>query len=154
VVVTLRVNIVVGNADLGWIAGRFARELLERLPAFGVEATLNGASADLEYQQIVYGEPSRRPAVGLFTHGDFRPRRFASAYDGHVALNGVMRDYLIEAGAADPVVIRMPVDERFSPGRRFVFGVAGRTYSDGRKGEALVAKMCEAGYDVRAWGSG
>lgn len=151
---TLRVDIMVGSADLGWIAGRFARELVDRLPAHGVEATINGTGGDLEYQQIVYAEPTRRPAVGLFTHGDFRPKRFATAYDGQLALNRVMYGYLKDAGAPHPQLISLPVDERFRPDRRLVFGVAGRTYADGRKGEHLVEAMVKAGYDVRAWGSG
>lgn len=150
----LTVNIVVGSADMTWIAGRFARELVARLPKYGVEAWINGPDGDLEYQQIVYGVPSRRPAIGLFTHGDFRPKKFSCEYDGHITLNPVMRNFCLVGGAERPIVIEQVVDERFIPSAPLVFGVAGRTYADGRKGEALVAKMVEAGYEVRAWGSG
>jgi glycosyltransferase involved in cell wall biosynthesis len=152
--VSLNVNIVVGNADMNWIAGRFARELVARLPKYGVEAKINGSKADLEYQQIVYGPPDTRPAVGLFTHGDFRPKWYSGDYDGHITLNSVMAAFCRSGGAKNPVVIGQVVDERFVPKDRLVFGIVGRTYSDGRKGEALVQKMVDAGYDVRAMGSG
>lgn len=154
----IRVNIAIGDPDLHWIGGRFARELEARLPRYGVEARINTPTTawkfDLEYQQIVYGPPTRRPAVGLFTHGESRPKQFGPDYDGHITLNPAMRDFLIEAGAADPIVIPQPVDDRFRLGRSLVFGVAGRTYADGRKGEHLVKAMVDAGYDVLGWGSG
>ncbi len=150
----MHVNIVVGTTDLQWIGGRLARELVARLPRFGIEATLNDERADFDYHQIVYGEPERRPAIGMFTHGDFRPHRFASAYDGHLSMNTAVRDFLIEGGAPHPAVIELAVSEMFRRERPLVFGVAGRTYSDGRKGEHLVAKMVESGYNVIAWGSG
>lgn len=41
-----------------------------------------------------------------------------------------------------------------SLGRPVRFGVVGRVYPDGRKGEHLVSKMVKAGLDVVAWGSG
>lgn len=149
----MKVNIVVGSADLNWIAGRLARELVDRLPSYGVEAVINGGPADLEYQQIVYGAPSSRPAVGLFTHGVDRVARFTKEYDGHIALNPSIELALFSNGARSPVVIEQAVDEVFIQ-RPPVFGVAGSTKRDGRKGEALVAKMMDAGYTVRAWGSG
>lgn len=154
----MNVNIVVKDADLPWIAGRLARELVKGLPEYGVTATINSAKgADLEYQQIVYGAPKCSdgpPVVGLFTHGEDRARRFAPVYDGHIALNPRIADVLKEAGAPNPVVIEQAVDAVFLPRLKPVFGVAGSTKSDGRKGEALVAKMVAAGYDVLAWGSG
>jgi glycosyltransferase involved in cell wall biosynthesis len=154
----VRVNIVMGNADMKWIAGRLARELVARLPAYGIEATINGSQADLEYQQIVYGMPNSRPAVGLFTHGEDRARANAQHYDGHIALNPYIANVLKDAGAPNPVVIEQAVDARFRgfrPGtKKAVFGVAGSTKRDGRKGEALVRKMLGAGYIVIGWGSG
>lgn len=150
----MKVNIVVRGGDAGWICGRFARELAERLPKHGIDVTVNGPKADLEYQQVVYGDPDTRPAVGMFTHDAVRPRRYALAYDGQIALNPVSLGYLKEGGAAYPTLIEMPVDHVYRPSKPLVFGVAGRTYSDGRKGEHLVAAMMKYGYDVVAWGSG
>lgn len=156
-------NIVIGATDLAWIGGRLTRELVDRLPTYGVTAEINQGPADLEYHQIVYDEPTRRPAVGMFTHGYFRPKRYATAYDGQVALNPVMLRYLRETvnesvtgvRTVGPCLIRLPVaDDFIRPVKNIVFGVAGRTYGDGRKGEHLVKAMVEHGYTVRAWGSG
>ena len=150
----MRVNIIVTPPDLNWIAGRFARELVARLPKHGIEARINESrGADLEYQQIVYGPPVTRPAVGLFTHGRDRPIRFAMEYDGCISMNSKMEQYLREAGSRTSIVIEQPVDPVFRK-PQVVFGVAGRTYADGRKGEHLVAKMVESGYRVIAWGHG
>lgn len=150
----MRVNIIVGAGDLDWIGGRLARELAQRLPDHSVEATINGGPGDLEYQQIVYGEPLRRPAVGVFTHGSERPKQFGASYGGQVALNSATLGYLIDAvGAEGPALIELPVDDRFIK-RPIIFGVSGRVYGDGRKGEHLVAEMVRAGYHVVAWGHG
>ena len=153
----LRVNILVGSADLNWIAGRFARELCLRLPRYGVHAEMNEPSMkDLTYYQIVYGVPDAcdHPTVGLFTHGDFRPRNFGPAYTGQICLNTEMLRYLQETvGTESPRMIEQPVDEKFIK-PTITFGVAGRTYSDGRKGEHLVKAAVEAGYIVIGWGSG
>jgi glycosyltransferase involved in cell wall biosynthesis len=51
-------------------------------------------------------------------------------------------------------VIEQAVDRQFLGEGAPVFGVAGSTKGDGRKGEALVAQMVRHGYKVRAWGSG
>lgn len=151
----MRVNIVVGGADLNWIAGRLANELVDRLPQFGIDAAINDPSySDLEYQQIVYGQPTRRPAVGLFTHGNGRVAANTLFYDGHVALNPMIAGVCRSAGAPRPVVIEQAVDQCFLSPVPKVFGVAGSTKAGGRKGEALVAAMVHAGHTVRAWGRG
>jgi len=156
---TLRVNLDVLPADLPWIGGRMARELVDRLPAHGIDARINSSLAvwpyDLTYSLFVYGPPTRRPAVGLFTHGEARPRLFAKDYDGALTFSPTLAQWLDEAGAPRRArVLRYPVDPRFGRVEPPVFGVAGRTYSDGRKGEHLVAALVDAGYDVVAWGSG
>jgi len=151
----MRVNIVVGSADMPWIGGRFAKELVARLPQYDVEAVINGSGAfDLEYQQIVYGDPDTRPAVGMFTHGHTRPHKYATSYDGQIALNTATLAQLKDGGATAPALIEMPVGGQFRTAKPLVFGVAGRTYKDGRKGEHLVQAMVEAGYEVIAWGPG
>lgn len=152
------VNIAVGSVDLAWIGGRLARELAFHLKRLNYKATVNSTRpTDLHFEQIVYGPPKARPAVGFFTHGTTRPKQFAKDYDGFIVTNPVMQDHLLEAGA--PItriaVIPLPVDTvTFKLSRPLRFGVAGRTYSDGRKGEAMVAAMVAAGYNVVAWGSG
>lgn len=152
----LRVNIVLGAGDRDWIIGRFARELVARLPAHGVSAWINDPAlgSDLEFHPVVYGPPSRRPAVGTFTHGEDRPRRYALDYDGHMTFSSTLADVLRECGARAPVILPYPVDETVLLGRPVRFGVAGRVYGDGRKGEHLVRAMLAAGHVVVAWGHG
>lgn len=153
----LKVNIVIGSTDLNWVAGRWARELVARLPTYGVEAHINSIyDYDLTYHSIVYGPPdTARPVVGLFTHGDYRPKHFGPLYDGHIVLNWAMAAYLDDVGIHDYCVVKSPVDtDTYKLSRPLRFGVAGRTYADGRKGEHLIQHMVDAGYDVRAWGSG
>ena len=149
----MKVNIRVTENDKPWIVGRYARELVERLPQFGVEARINDASyRDLEYHANTYFKPSRRPAVGLFAHNRFE---LAPEFDGHIALNPVFCETLRQWGAKDPVVIEQAVDECFIDRLHpTVFGVAGSVKADNRKGQDLVARMVEHGYRVRAWGTG
>lgn len=151
----MRVNIIVEHGDMQWIGGRLASELAIRLHLYGFEATVNGElGATLTYHQIVYGPPPVRPAVGLFTHGADRPRRLGSSYDGQVVMNPAMLTYLESMGAANPILIEQPVADIFINRRPIVFGVAGRVYGDGRKGEHLVEQMVKAGYQILAWGHG
>lgn len=151
----MRVNIVVSSADASWLAGRLARELVARLPAFGIEAAVNNSAySDLEYHQIVYGKPATRPAVGMFTHGAERPKQLGEAFDGQIALNPIMLKYLTQAGNLNATLIELPVHDRFLRREPLLFGVAGRTYADGRKGEHLVKQMIEQGYRVVGWGIG
>jgi hypothetical protein len=153
------VNIPVTGPDMNWIVGRLAKELVDRLPRYGFDARINAFErrCDVEYHSNVYFPPSGRgrKAIGLFAHDDGRPRQFAAKYDGHVVLNPAMRDLMLSLGAPNPRIIEQAVDDIFLPKRRPVFGVAGSVKpGNPRKGEALVKKMLEAGYDVRAWGTG
>jgi len=148
----MRVNIRVTENDLPWIVGRYARELVTWLPKFGIEAAINdGSYTDLEYLANTYFKPSRRPAIGLFAHNRFE---LAPHFDGHIALNPVYAQTLRDNGAKNPVVIEQAVDDIFLHEGGPVFGVAGSVKGDGRKGEDLIAKMVEHGYDIRAWGIG
>lgn len=149
----MRVNVAIGSADWNWIGGRLTRELVARLPRYGIEATVNGPQADLEYYQFVYGPPERQPSIGVFTHGWDRPHKFGKDFTGTIVFNSEMQRFLEEVGVQNSVIIELPVDSSFIK-TPIVFGVAGRVYADGRKGEELVRQMVDAGYAVRAWGHG
>jgi glycosyltransferase involved in cell wall biosynthesis len=139
---------------MGWIVGRYARELVKYLPQFGIDAAINDPRrTDLEYLANVYFPPSRRPAVGLFAHDRFH---LAPEFDGHIALNPHVADTLRSSGAANPVVIEQAVDECYVTKTKAstVFGVAGSVKRDNRKGQDLVERMVEEGYNIIAWGSG
>ena len=169
----LTVNIPVTGPDLNWIVGRLAKELVDRLPAYGFDAKINRRGrCDIEYHSNVYGPPSGngRVNVGMFAHDDGRPGRYAKLFDGHVVLNPDMAALITRIiDSPDlpghlrreilPVVIEQAVDERFLGFRggtkKAQFGVAGSVKpGNPRKGEALVQKMLDHGYDIKAWGSG
>lgn len=146
----MRVNVV--TESVGWILHRCAQELADRLP----DVTVNGPRrrADLTYYMpaYVFTRPTDvDPAIGLFTHPTpARLDAYTPRYRGHVAMNQRVAAAL-RARGADPVVIRPGAS---APARPLTFGVCGRVYATGRKGEALVAQMVAAGYTVRAWGRG
>ena len=148
----MRVNIKVTGPDLSWIVGRYAKELVARLPQFGVIAEINATGpTDLEYHANTYSLPTCRPAIGLFAHNRFE---MAPHFDGHIALNPAYAETLRNFGAKDPVVIEQAVDDVFLHEPKPVFGVAGSVKGDDRKGQDLVAKMLQFGYNITAWGKG
>lgn len=146
-----RVNIRVTEPDMNWIVGRYAQELVTHLPVFGIDAAINDFKrTDLEFHANTYMAPMRHPAIGLFAHNRWE---LAPKFDGHIALNPMGADALRTNGATNPVVIEQAVDPRFVK-PVVTFGVAGSVKGDNRKGQDLVAKMLDAGYNVRAWGAG
>jgi hypothetical protein len=145
----LRVNVVTEGE--GWILHRCARELADRLPGVTINAR---GHADLTYYMPAYcwtRPDARDPAVGLFTHPTpARLDAYTPRYLAHVAMNQRVAEQLRARGAS-PVVLRPGVSGVPQP---ITFGVCGRTYATGRKGEHLVAAMVAAGFDVVAWGHG
>lgn len=149
----MRINVV---TKTGWILERLARELVERVPGVTINA---GAAerkidprADFNYYlpaKDFRKFPCSGPAIGYYTHGangfDLIPR-FAAC----LAMNRTMAARLEEHGAANVEVVRPGTD---APKRRIVFGVIGRTYNDGRKGEELVARAVADGFLFVACGT-
>lgn len=148
----MRINVV---TKPGWILERLARELVERVPG----VTLNDGrreraidpSADFQYYLPAKDArkfPADTPAIGFYTHGenglDLIPR-----FSACLAMNRTMAARLEERGAAHVSVIRPGTD---APPRPIVFGVIGRVYNDGRKGEALVARAVADGFRFVACG--
>lgn len=167
----LKVNIPVTGPDMNWIVGRLAKELVDRLPAYGFDAKINRQGpCDIEYHANVYGSPSgdAKFNIGMFAHDDGRPARFANMYNGHVVLNPDMQmliAHLLDPlefksmvlRGRQPVIIEQAVDECFRNRikSQTLFGVAGSVKpGNPRKGEHLVQKMMDHGYLVRAWGKG
>ncbi len=151
----MRVNIV---TKPGWILERLARELVERLEG----VTLNAGAilpgeraisllADLNYYMPAKDfnkYPTGGRAIGFYTHGpnafDLIPR-----FEACVAMNRTMAAALEAQGAANVTIIRPGTD---APPRPIVFGVIGRTYNDGRKGEAFVGRAVADGFQFVACG--
>lgn len=150
----MRVNVV---CKPGWILERLARELADRLPGVRVNAGKDVRHA-AEGDDLNYYLPSRDylrcpvggPMMGLFTHGqtgfDLIPHQRAS-----IAMNEAMAARLRAAGAVHVHVIRPGVEP--SDRGQIVFGVIGRVYNSGRKGEHLVREAVRAGYTVVACGT-
>ncbi len=140
----MRINVV---AKLGWILERLAREL-EPIGATvncGQRDRRTDPTADLHYYmpaRDVMKYPTPGLAVGLYTHG-------GSAFDiidrfaACVTMNVAMAERLREAGAQRVVTIRPGTEP---PPRPIVFGVCGRVYGKGRKGEALVRSAVADGF--------
>lgn len=137
----------------GWILHRCAEEIAKRIP----NVTVNGDrhAADWNYYIPAYafiGPGDRGPAIGLWTHPT--PERmdaFIPRYRAHVSMNVRVAAELHARGASPVQVIRPGAS---AEPRRLTFGVCGRTYKDGRKGERLVSEMVRAGHSVVAWGAG
>ncbi len=140
----MRVNVVVKR---GWILERLAAELQRGVPGTTIncgtsERTVD-PGADLNYYlpaKDVLKFPPPGKAVGLFTHGlvPEDPAPFVAV----TAMNRRVAGELRRLGA-DVTVIRPGTEP---PDRGAVFGVVGRPYNSGRKGEALVEQAVAAGF--------
>jgi hypothetical protein len=143
----MRVNVVV---EPGWILERLAQELAARLPDVrvnaGGDARQVDPGADLNYylpaKSIDHHPPEGR-AAGFFTHGEKDLRWLSRQFAVRIAMNQHMAARLTAVGARSVVVIRPGTEV---PERPVVFGVIGRLYKDGRKGEQLVAQAVAARY--------
>ncbi len=141
----------------GWVLERLAQELVDRIPGVTINAGQHERTvdplADFNYYlpaKDLRKYPTEGPAIGFYTHGttalELVPR-FAAC----LAMNQIMAARLEAAGAGQVTIIRPGTD---APPRPIVFGVIGRTYNDGRKGERLVARAVADGFRFVACGVG
>lgn len=143
----MRVNLV---SETSWILGRCARELHERL-GWSINST---KPHDIDYHLPYWREfdpesPKTAPTrVGFFTHGFRRAEGLRNDFDAAVCMNERM-EYRLRGM---PVQIIKPGVN--VPSKAPTFGVVGRTYRDGRKGEEMVARAVAAGYDFLSLGPG
>lgn len=146
----MRINIVTKR---GWILERMAREL-EAIPGVTINASSQerktDSRADLHYYMpakdiLKYPSPGG-PAVGLFTHGEPLPE-ILHQLNACIAMNHSMGTLLHEV-AKVPVEVICPGTE--APSRPPVFGVVGRAYRSGRKGQELVRLAVEDGFNFVA----
>lgn len=140
-----------------WILRRAAEELLK----IGSNVSILGEEGDINYfiNYALY-MPCNGLKIGHFTHlensGEHK-RKFIQSipeFDFYTVTCNITRDILIRYGANPKRIFKIPYgsDERLK--KPIVFGVVGRTYPSGRKGEYLVDKMVKNGYNVIAWGKG
>ena len=153
-------NIVTEKRNPGeqpWILRRAAEEIQKTFP----KTTINKKPRQVNYF-INYALHAKMEGVlvGHFTHMEFEGHArtvfgdTARIFDYATCTSKVTRDILLKLGVPKEriFIIRYGCDERMH--RRPVFGVVGRVYGTGRKGEYLVQKMVNSGYDVKAWGKG
>lgn len=147
------VNIVVKT---GWILERCAREIAQRVPGVVLNAghaTLrvvdHNAAAhyympckDIRKYPVFSGK-----RIGFFTHGS-ESVALATEFDACIAMNEAMADAVTAAGGRQVRVIRPGTDLA----KPITFGVAGRVYKNGRKGEHLLEAVLQAGHRVVACG--
>jgi len=151
----MRINIV---TKPGWILERLARELVERVPGVTLNAGKRERAIDpvADFNYYLPAKDFRKyptdggRAIGFYTHGanafDLIPQ-FAAC----LAMNRTMGARLEELGAANVRILRPGTD---APPRPIVFGVIGRVYNDGRKGEELVRRAVADGFRFVACGAG
>ncbi len=157
---SMRVNIFTEDqrGPHPWILRRSALEIQKADPRI----TINGKPAEINYS-INYAlfRDVQGVLVGHFTHlehkGIYRQRFFDTAKRYHYATCTCLRTLRILDGLGFPAnrVLQVPYgsDARFKR-ETITFGVVGRTYKSGRKGEHLGAAAVKAGYNVRYWGKG
>ncbi len=138
----------------GWILERMAKEIKLHIP----EVTMNEHPSDINYFINYMGYDKTLPgkSVALYTHIEEsgKPRRrfldSAPLVDYCVAMCENTASILYNNGAENVRVIHGGV-----PCRKLLrFGVSGRTYGSGRKGEFLVKNMVDAGYNITSIGKG
>lgn len=153
----MRLNII--TEGCGWILERCARELEARLPDVTVDGNRRAA---INYYLPFWKRtaPEGFAQIGLFTHNFDRAAAHVGVFDEYVCMNEQMARHLRHLRVPEERlrVIRpghfvQEVGAR-PPTSAITFGIAGNVYRGGRKGEHLVARMVEAGYDVEAFGTG
>ncbi len=146
-----RVNLVFMEDD--WILARAAWEIARYIP----KISMNGSPGVLNYF-INYAQYENMPgaSAALYTHleekGHWRKFFIDSIpkVDHHIAMCEDTADIVRDYTDKDVHIIHCGVEER----RPLRFGVAGRTYKTGRKGEYLIKHMVDEGYIVSALGPG
>lgn len=104
----------------------------------------------------MFDETMPKPWGAFFTHREPAYQKLfdevASKVDYAVCLNKTIKKYLEDKGVKRVEIIHHGHDERLH--KKSTFGVVGKVYPSGRKGEELVTRMFKEGYDVIAWGEG
>lgn len=151
-------NIVTEPKNHAWILYKLAEELAKGFPG----ATVNGPPGDVNYfcNYALYDPRMLGVSVAYFTHEPEDSTAFydvAARCDHAIAMNYKtftqiahlrLRNRKVEKST---IIIPGTDLKRMKP---LVFGVAGRVYNDGRKGEKLVATMHKHDYSVLALGHG
>ena len=161
----MKIDIIVDGA---WILRRMAQELEKSVP----EATIPHVTRRVEmlakrqtgdalyYMNYVwYDEDIEKPSAVYFTHYRGNHAQFDKVWKKAAALSDIQicisertADLVRSQGGKSVHVIKPGVDKSLYR-TDITFGVCGAVKDD-RKGEWLVEQMMDAGYRVKAWGTG
>lgn len=148
----MRVNIVTEKKENTWILRRLAEDLAA-MDGVSIDCP-EGADAQYYINYALYDEAHPGIKIAYFTHiEDAGPNRKKFVEVMEKCDVAVMMNSKLVSHPKKTVVIA-PATNIGVGSRVPIFGVAGKTYSSGRKGQYLVQNMVEAGYSVRAWGYG
>jgi len=104
----------------------------------------------------LFDETQPKPWGAFFTHIEPKYEKLFNEVAGKVnyavCSNRIIKKYLEDIGVPKVEIIPHGHDERVK--KDITFGVVGRVYPSGRKGEHLVDKMLEKCYNVIAMGEG
>lgn len=144
--------------EKGWILRRCAEELERRIPEARISDDPGAINYFLNYALF---RPMPGIPVAFFTHleeaGPHRAKFLSVLKEAQwgVFMNRRMRDFAVSQGFPEERsrVIRCGCSPELL-GDPPVFGVCGRVYRSGRKGEHLVSALLDEGFRFLAWGGG
>lgn len=155
-----RINIITEEqtGEHPWILRRAALEAQKALP----DISINGEKGDINYfvNYALLKDPVKGISVGHYTHleekGVARQRFIQNIqfFDYFTTTCFNTSAILVKYGVLPEKIFKIPYgsDDRLK--KDIVFGVVGRVYPSGRKGEYLVEKAVKEGYNFKAWGKG
>jgi glycosyltransferase involved in cell wall biosynthesis len=138
------------SPDNGWILERCTKELEGIKTKKNISYFINYACYDDSLRSDIN--------VALFTHREetgANRKKFeevALKVDHCVSMCKNTTKILKELGAKNITEIYMGSDDRLD--KEIIFGVVGRVYGSGRKGESLIKQLNDDGYNVVAHGKG
>jgi glycosyltransferase involved in cell wall biosynthesis len=154
----MKINIITEhrrNADFQGILRRASEELANNIP----NAEINGSNGDINYfiNYATYKDLGGIP-IAHFTHledkGFFRDVFFMVAQKVKHATCTCDITYNLLRKEDIKHIYKIPYGSNNRLEKPIYFGVVGSTKKSGRKGEHLVGKMIEEGFNVYAWGEG
>jgi len=147
-----------------WILRRAAMEIKNHYPGVTINRPERRELTYFVNYAVMTKSQSRRPGikVGHFTHLEEGPP-WRQVFIDHARICDYMtvtcdktRDILLSMGVGEHRIRKIPYGHSFKPDEphKVRFGVCGRTYPSGRKGEWMIEKAVEEGYEILAWGRG
>ena len=146
------VNVVTEPKERTWILRRWGEDLAS-MDGVTIDHP-EGADAQYYINYALYDEGHPGIKIAYFTHMEEEgPNRLRFSEVMKKCDVAVMMNKKLITNPKKSVVI-VPSTNIGVGSHKPIFGVVGKTYESGRKGQYLIQNMVEAGYDIRAWGFG